>query len=153
MEFMKKAIVEACEGVENGDGGPFGAVIVRDGSIIATGHNMVLKTNDPTAHAEVTAIRNACAVLNDFDLRGCQLYTSCYPCPMCMGAALWSRVDVVYYAATPDEAAQSGFDDKTFYEFLADPKSNGKHMIQQIRADNTMQPFNNWQQKETKVQY
>ncbi|VDK28722.1 unnamed protein product [Gongylonema pulchrum] len=101
--FMEKAVKEACIGVSSGDGGPFGAAIVRNGEIIATGHNMVLVSNDPTAHAEVTAIRNACAKLKNYDLSDCELYTSCYPCPMCMGAALWSRVKCIYYGATPQE--------------------------------------------------
>ncbi|VDM43822.1 unnamed protein product [Toxocara canis] len=153
MDFMKKAVEEAVQGVTNDDGGPFGAVIVRNGSIVATGHNMVLKTNDPTAHAEVTAIRNACSALGTFDLHGCQLYTSCYPCPMCMGAALWSRVDAIYYAATQDEAERSGFDDKAFYKFFENPTSGGRCKLEQLRVKNTLEPFNQWQQKDSKIQY
>uniref|UniRef100_A0A0M3I4V4 CMP/dCMP-type deaminase domain-containing protein n=1 Tax=Ascaris lumbricoides TaxID=6252 RepID=A0A0M3I4V4_ASCLU len=153
MDFMRKAIDEACQGVDNGDGGPFGAVIVRNNSIIATGHNMVLKTNDPTAHAEITAIRNACSALGTFDLSGCQLYTSCYPCPMCMGAALWSRVNAIYYATTPEDAEAVGFDDKAFYEFLKNPVSDGVRKVEQIPVDNQMEPFNKWQQLESKIQY
>ncbi|VDP26451.1 unnamed protein product [Heligmosomoides polygyrus] len=123
-EHMQTALDEACSGVEAGDGGPFGAVVVRDGKVIATGHNMVLVSNDPTMHAEVTAIRNACKKLGTFDLSGCVLYTSCYPCPMCMGACLWARFDAIYYGASAEQAAEIGFDDKAFHDFLKNPKSD-----------------------------
>ena len=99
-EFMKLALEEALTGVLANDGGPFGAVVVKDGKVVARGHNMVTGTNDVTAHAEITAIRNACAALKTHDLSGCQLYTSCYPCPMCLGASLWARVNAVFYAAS-----------------------------------------------------
>lgn len=104
-EFMTIAIEEAVNGVNANDGGPFGACVVKDGKIIARGHNMVLSSHDVTAHAEVTAIRNACAALKTHDLNGCVLYTSCYPCPMCMGATLWARLDAVYYAATAKDVS------------------------------------------------
>ncbi|KAJ1354564.1 hypothetical protein KIN20_011546 [Parelaphostrongylus tenuis] len=126
-DYMKTAVKEACDGVESGDGAPFGAVIVRDGNVIAVGHNMVFATNDPTMHAEVTAIRNACKKIGDYNLSGCTLYTSCYPCPMCMGACLWARLSAIYYAATPEEAAAAGFDDKVFHDFLKNPRTDEKN--------------------------
>ncbi|CCD63605.1 CMP/dCMP-type deaminase domain-containing protein [Caenorhabditis elegans] len=153
MEFMKLAIEEAKKGMEKGDGGPFGAVIVKDGKVIGSGHNMVLVTKDPTAHAEVTAIRNTCKNVDNFDLSGCQLYTSCYPCPMCMGAALWSRVDAIYYGATSQDAANIGFGDHEFHEFLQNPKSDDKRKLEQFKVDNYLEPFQLWSKKDNKELY
>ncbi|CAI2348950.1 unnamed protein product [Caenorhabditis sp. 36 PRJEB53466] len=153
MEFMKLAIEEAKKGVECGDGGPFGAVLVKDGKVIGKGHNMVLVNKDPTAHAEVTAIRNTCKNLDTFDLSGCQLYTSCYPCPMCMGAALWSRVDAIYYGATSQDAAAIGFGDHEFHAFLQNPKSDEKRKLEQFKVGNYLEPFQIWAKKEDKSQY
>uniref|UniRef100_A0A0N5AP73 CMP/dCMP-type deaminase domain-containing protein n=1 Tax=Syphacia muris TaxID=451379 RepID=A0A0N5AP73_9BILA len=152
-EFMKKAVEEACAGVAAGDGGPFGAVVVKDGKIIAAGHNMVLKTNDCTAHAEITAIRNACAKLGTFDLHGCALYTSCYPCPMCMGACLWARFNGIYYATTAIDAARYGFDDKAFHDFLKDPKTDNIRKLEPLVVDGALKPFEDWGKKSDKVQY
>jgi guanine deaminase len=104
--LMEEAFKEAQKGMEVGDGGPFGAVVVRSGEIIASAHNEVLKTNDPTAHAEITAIRRASEALGTYDLSDCILYTSCYPCPMCMGAIFWARIPTVYYASSMDDAAE-----------------------------------------------
>lgn len=115
-KFMKIAIEEAQEGIRNGHGGPFGAVIVKDGVIIATGHNHVVINNDPTCHGEVDAIRKACARLGTFDLSGCELYTTYYPCPMCAGAIKWSNIKRVYYGCNVDDTANIGFRDKDFYE-------------------------------------
>lgn len=116
--FMEQAIQLAVENVRSGRGGPFAAVVVKNGQVIATGSNRVTSTNDPTAHAEVTAIREACRALNTFQLTGCDLYTSCEPCPMCLGAIYWARPDRVYFAATASDAADAGFDDSFIYEEL-----------------------------------
>ena len=120
-KFMLEAIKKAEENIITGKGGPFGAVVVRDGKIIASVGNRVTSTNDPTAHAEVVAIREACKVLDTFDLSGCEIYASCEPCPMCLGAIMWSRIDKLYYAADRNDAARAGFDDELFYAELALP--------------------------------
>ncbi|PAV67144.1 hypothetical protein WR25_05157 [Diploscapter pachys] len=150
---MEKAVQEACNGVESGHGGPFGAVIVKNGQIVATGHNMVITTNDPTMHAEITAIRNACQTMGSFDLSGCVLYTSCYPCPMCMGACLWAHLDAIYYAASAEDAASVGFDDKAFHDFLKDPKSDNLRKLEQLPHDDALKPFHMWANKSDKTQY
>ncbi|HOS49133.1 MAG TPA: nucleoside deaminase, partial [Bacteroidia bacterium] len=122
-DFMKAAILAASEGLKLGKGGPFGAVVVKDGKIIAVGSNHVTSTNDPTAHAEVMAIREACRVLGTYQLSDCEIYTSCEPCPMCMGAIYWARPKKVYYASTRHDAAAAGFDDSFIYDELnVDPK-------------------------------
>ncbi|MFZ5375814.1 MAG: nucleoside deaminase [Campylobacterota bacterium] len=120
---MRLAVEEAARGMEQGEGGPFGALIVKDGIPIASAHNEVLAANDPTAHAEMLAIRRASQALGTFDLSGCVLYTSCYPCPMCLGAILWARIRTVYYGASTEDAARAGFDDARFYDALANPAS------------------------------
>ncbi|KAI6175935.1 putative guanine deaminase [Aphelenchoides bicaudatus] len=152
--FMNAAIKEACLGVGSNDGGPFGAVVVRDGEILASGHNLVISTNDPTAHAEVSAIRNACKKLNNFNLEGCILYTSCYPCPMCMGAVLWSGIKEVYYAATSEDAESVGFGDKIYHDFVKAPEK-GAEMCKytMIQLPNKLQPFQQWAEKVDKVPY
>ena len=114
--FMRMAIELATANVKANCGGPFGAVIVKDGAVVATGANQVTATNDPTAHAEVVAIRNACAKLGNFDLKGCEIYSSCEPCPMCLTAILWARCDALYFGNTAGDAAEAGFDDSRFYE-------------------------------------
>jgi len=118
-KFMEIAIEEAREGIKNGHGGPFGAVVVKDGEIIGRGHNCVLKNNDPTAHGEVMAIRNACQNLNTFDLSGAVLYTTCYPCPMCLCAMMWANIDKCYYGCTSKDADEIGFRDDNFYDKIA----------------------------------
>lgn len=148
---MEKAFTEALEGMERGDGGPFGAVIVREGEIIASGHNEVLKTNDPTAHAEITAIRRASKALGTFDLSECILYTSCYPCPMCMGAIFWARIPTVYYASSMDDAAEGGFDDRVFYEMIHHPENALD--LRPIDAEGGKEIFRLWQAKEDKKLY
>ncbi len=120
-EFMRQAIALATENVSSGRGGPFGAVIVRDGAVVATGVNQVTVTNDPTAHAEVVAIRRACAELGVFSLEGCEMYTSCEPCPMCLAAIYWSRMDAIFFGNTAADAAAAGFDDAFLYEELKKP--------------------------------
>jgi guanine deaminase len=122
-EWMNLALKEAQKGMDNNEGGPFGAIIVKEGKVIAQAHNEVLKTNDPTAHAEITAIRRASEALGTYDLSECLLYTSCYPCPMCMGAIFWARIPTVFYAASMDDAAEGGFDDRIFYEMIRDPQN------------------------------
>lgn len=121
--WMKKAYDEAMKGMNAGEGGPFGAAIVKDGELIALQHNRVLCTNDPTAHAEVNSIREASQKLGRFDLSDCILYTTCYPCPMCLGAILWARIPLVYFGATDADAAAGGFDDERFHSFWKDPQN------------------------------
>ncbi|VDM63419.1 unnamed protein product [Angiostrongylus costaricensis] len=224
---MKIAVREACDGVESGDGGPFGAVVARGRNVIATGHNMVLVTNDPTMHAEVVAIRNACkkiehqdektqmvSVIDDtgefvsllssfdsygqwiygleialkkfvvghpyvfyshfgslnsllqmgpclgnYDLSGYTLYTSCYPCPMCMGACLWARLSTIYYGATAEQlnltlqASTLGFDDKPFHDFLKNPGSDEKRKLEHLPVGNYLQPFDLWVKKGDTVRH
>jgi guanine deaminase len=152
-DFMKIAVEEAIKGVNEGDGGPFGAVVVKDGNIIAKGHNMVIGNHDATAHAEITAIRNACEALGTHDLTGCQLYTSCYPCPMCMGACLWARLNAVYFAATSTDAANADFDDSHFHEFVKNPITNEGRVWEQLKIDEYLSPFNEWKRKADRVPY
>jgi guanine deaminase len=117
--FMKKAIEEAYIGIDSEDGVPFGAIIVKDGVVIATGHNEVVANHDPTAHAEIVAIRKACLLLERFDLSDCSLYTTCEPCPMCLGAILWAKIPTLYYGATRYDAAEIGFDDTLLYDIIS----------------------------------
>lgn len=148
---MDKALLEALRGMENNEGGPFGAVVVREGKIIASAHNEVLKTNDPTAHAEITAIRRASEVLGRFDLSECILYTSCYPCPMCMGAIFWARIPTVYYAASAQDAAEGGFDDRIFYEMIRNPESSLD--LRPLDADKGKKIFSRWLEKSDRALY
>jgi tRNA(Arg) A34 adenosine deaminase TadA len=120
-KFMRRAIELARQGMRRGDGGPFGAVVVRDGEIIGEGWNQVLATNDPTAHAEMTAIRSACARLGSFSLEGCEIHSTGEPCPMCLGAIQWGRLGAIYHGVSIEEAAEAGFDDREFYRQLALP--------------------------------
>ena len=124
-DHMRRAISLAEDNASSGNGGPFGAVIVKDGKVVAEGSNTVTVDNDPTAHAEVNAIRRACAVLGTFDLSGCELYTSCEPCPMCLAACYWAHISRVYYAAGRDDAAAAGFDDDMIYVEVAKPAAPG----------------------------
>lgn len=148
---MDQALFEALEGMEIGDGGPFGAVVVRKGEIIASGHNEVLKTNDPTAHAEITAIRRASEALGTHDLSECILYTSCYPCPMCMGAIFWARIPIVYYASSMDDAAEGGFDDRIFYEMIRNPETALD--LRPIEVEKGKGVFEKWRAKEDRRLY
>ena len=148
---MDKALLEALEGMERGEGGPFGAVVVREGEIIASAHNQVLKTNDPTAHAEITAIRRASEILGTFDLSECILYTSCYPCPMCLGAILWARLPTVYYASSMDDAAEGGFDDRVFYEMIRSPESSLD--LRPLDTEKGKEVFTKWKAKEPRALY
>ncbi len=151
--FMQKAIDLSLVGMSSDDGGPFGAVIVKDGEIIAQGNNQVTSENDPTMHAEIVAIRKACKKLNTFDLSGCTLYTSCEPCPMCLGAIYWAHLDRVYYANTKEDVAEIGFDDAFIYEELSLNKDKRKLLMQQMSRREAIEVFQKWEEKEDKVIY
>jgi tRNA(Arg) A34 adenosine deaminase TadA len=153
LEFLRKAIALATNNVTSGNGGPFAALIVRDGKVVAEGVNMVTSTNDPTAHGEVTAIRNACKALNTFSLAGCELYTSCEPCPMCLAASHWARLDAVFYGAGAQDAAKAGFDDAYLYaEFRKDPADRSLPAEQFLR-DEAWSSFAAWIASSNKVPY
>lgn len=151
--FMLKAIEEAKTGIHYNHGGPFGAVVVKDDQIVGRGHNCVPSTNDPTAHAEVNAIRNACQTLNTFNLKGCVIYTSCEPCPMCLAAIYWARLDKVYYAANQEDAANIGFDDRFFYQEIN--KSVNDRIIPQERLlpKEAQAVLQKWFSKQDKIAY
>ncbi len=150
---MREAIRLSLENMRAGKGGPFGAVVVKDGNIIARGFNQVTSTNDPTAHAEVTAIREACKILGSFQLSGCELYTSCEPCPMCLGAIYWARPDKVYYANTKQDAADIGFDDDFIYQELTIDYADRSIPFAQIQREEALVAFQEWANKEDKVEY
>ena len=152
-EFMREAIRLSIENVESGHGGPFGAVIVKDGKIIARGVNNVTAHNDPTAHAEVSAIRNACKELGTFQLDGCEIYTSCEPCPMCLGAIYWARPDKMYFANTKKDAADIQFDDQFIYEELEVPFTSRKLATEQILRDEALVAFQKWSENTEKIEY
>jgi guanine deaminase len=151
--FMQRAIELSLENVRSSAGGPFAAVVVRGGSIVSQATNRVTSALDPTAHAEIVAIRAACQALGNFQLTGCDLYTTCEPCPMCMGAIYWARLDRIYYASTRDDAAQIGFDDSFIYDQLAlDPASRKIEMIQTMR-EQALHAFREWEKSQTKIRY
>lgn len=152
-EFMRRAIVLARQSGSDSAGGPFGAVIVKNHDIVATGINRVVGTNNPTAHAEITAIEEACQVLKTYDLSGCVLYTSCEPCPMCLGAIYWARIRTVYYASTRDDAAGIGFDDAHIYKELALPMNERETAFVQLLQDEAQTVFQDWQSKPDRAQY
>jgi len=150
---MARAIELAIENVRSGQGGPFGAVIVKDGGIIAEGVNQVTSSNDPTAHAEVLAIRQACQKLGLFELKGCDLYTSCEPCPMCLGAIYWTRLSRVYYGGLAKDASKVGFDDSFIYREIAQPHTQrGIPMIQTMREE-ALAAFRAWEETPNKLTY
>lgn len=151
-ELMQKAIELSEANVANG-GGPFGAVIARDGKIVATGVNRVTAKHDPTAHAEVSAIRAACESLNTFDLSGCEIYTSCEPCPMCLGAIYWAHIDKIYFGNDKDDAKAIGFDDSFIYDELALPREGRKLPVEVLMEEEAMRAFNLWQKKTDKIEY
>jgi guanine deaminase len=153
IHFMKKAIEEALNNVLTNHGGPFGAVVVKDGKIIGVGRNEVTSSNDPTAHAEVQAIRDACRYLNTFQLTDCDIYTSCEPCPMCIGAIYWARPKAVYFGCTKQDAAKIGFDDQFIYEQLALPMEHRKIPMKQVFPDDADLPFRTWEGSNNKVDY
>ena len=150
---MREAIALSQHSIESGKGGPFGAVVVKDGKIIGRGHNQVTSTNDPTAHAEIVAIRDACKTLQSFQLTGCELYTSCEPCPMCLGAIYWARPDRVYYANTQADAADIGFDDQFIYDELEQPFERRQIPMQPLLRDEAQAVFQAWATKSDKVEY
>ena len=151
-ELMRKAIALSIENVANG-GGPFGAVIARDGEIIATGVNRVTSNCDPTAHAEVSAIREACKTLHTFDLSGCEIYTSCEPCPMCLGAIYWAHLDRMYYGNNKHDAANIGFDDAFIYEELDLKIEDRKLKSEVLLAEEAIEAFKDWTSKTDKIEY
>jgi len=152
-KFMRMAIELAENNVKNNKGGPFGAVIVKDGEVIAASGNKVVPNNDPTAHAEVSAIRLACQKLGTYSLEGCVIYTSCEPCPMCLGAIYWARLDHIYYANTKIDAAAIGFDDQFIYEELDRPMDKRKLPVLQMLRDEALGAFRMWKENEDKTHY
>jgi len=151
--FMEKAIALATENVTSGGGGPFGAVIVRDGKIVATGANLVTATNDPTAHAEVVAIRNACTALASFQLTGCHIYTSCEPCPMCLAAIYWARCDAIFYGSSAADAAVAGFDDAFLYEEMKRPVDQRAIPAVNLLPELAISSFHAWRAHASRIDY
>jgi guanine deaminase len=152
-QLMRRAIALALENVRAGNGGPFAAIVVKDGRVIAEGTNRVTSSNDPTAHAEIVAIRNACSVLNDFQLTGCDLYTTCEPCPMCLGAIYWARPARIFYAGAAADAAGAGFDDSFIYDELRLPPTARRIPATQILREESLAIFDTWQKQEDKKRY
>ena len=152
-QFMREAIRLSVENVKSGAGGPFGAVVVKEGKVIARGTNRVTSMNDPTAHAEVIAIREACKVLNSFQLTGCEIYTTCEPCPMCLGAIYWARPERVYFANTKTDAAAIGFDDSFIYDELPRPFGERKLPMIPLLREEAIGAFEAWGKSEKKVEY
>lgn len=151
--FMEKAVQIALENVLTNQGGPFGAIVVKDGKVIGVGRNQVTAANDPTAHAEVQAIRDACKYLNDFQLSDCEIYSSCEPCPMCIGAIYWARPKAVYFACTKEDAAKIGFDDQFIYDQLSLPRESRKITMKQLFPKQGDLPFRTWENSQNKVEY
>jgi guanine deaminase len=151
--FMARAIQLAVENVRSASGGPFGAVIVRDGGIVAEGANQVTSINDPTAHAEVLAIRGACAKLKTFELHGCDIYTSCEPCPMCLGAIYWARLTRIYFASAAVDASKAGFDDSLIYREIAQPHAQRTIPMIQVMREESLAAFRAWEEKPNKIAY
>ncbi|MBU3113430.1 nucleoside deaminase [Clostridium lacusfryxellense] len=152
-KFMKLAIDEAISGMTLNDGGPFGAVIVKNGEIISFAHNEVVKTNDPTAHAEVTALRKASSKLGRFDLSDCEIYSSCEPCPMCFAAIHWAKIKKLYYGSTREDAANINFDDKYIYDVIKGTASELQVDVIQIHRLESLEPFRLWKIKIDKTEY
>ena len=151
-KFMQRAIELSIESINSG-GGPFGSVIVKDEKIISEGMNRVTVDNDPTSHGEIVAIRNACKKLNTFNLSNCSLYSSCEPCPMCMSAIYWSRIDKVYYANTRDDAKKINFDDSLIYSEISKKNEDRKIPIKQMLRDEALKAFELWDKKTDKIEY
>jgi guanine deaminase len=151
--FMQQAIALATESVTSGRGGPFGAVIVCSGEVLAAGSNLVTATNDPTAHAEVVVIRNACTKLGSFSLKGCEIYTSCEPCPMCLAAIYWARMDAIYYASTAADAAAAGFDDAFLYDEMKLPIERRSIPTINLLRDQAISSFNAWREFAGRIDY
>ena len=152
-EFMSEAVKAALKGMSNNEGGPFGCIVVKEGEIVGRGNNKVTSTNDPTAHAEVTAIRDACKNLESFQLDGCIVYTSCEPCPMCLGAIYWARPDKVYYGSNQADAANIGFDDAFIYKEIPLSYEERSIPFQQVGREIALEPFQKWSEKHDKIEY
>jgi tRNA(Arg) A34 adenosine deaminase TadA len=152
-QFMRRAIDLAIENVRSGRGGPFGAVIIRNQQIIAEGVNEVTESNDPTAHAEIVAIRNAARALKSFDLSGGEIFASCEPCPMCLGACYWARVAVIHFGCTASDASNSGFDDSWIYREISQPHPARKISMRQIMRDEALAAFQAWEVSPYKTPY
>lgn len=152
-KFMQFADELAKQNIMTDNGGPFGAVVVKDGVVVGVGNNHVVKNNDPTAHAEVMAIRNACATLNTFDLSGCELYTSCYPCPMCLSAIIWANIKVVYYGNTKEDAADIGFRDDMIYSYLQNMENSSLLEMRMVDRAETIKTFKTFKSKAEKTMY
>ena len=152
-EFMRQAIQLATDNVTSGSGGPFGAVVVKEGKVIATGANQVTTINDPTAHAEVVALRNACQALGTFKLDGCELYTSCEPCPMCLAAIYWARCKAIYFGASAQDAARAGFDDEFLYAELKKPMTERTMPMTNLCEQEAGTAFTAWRDSPRKVEY
>lgn len=150
---MQAAIDEARKGMNHNHGGPFGAIIVKDKKIISKAHNEVLETNDPTAHAEVLAIRQASAALERFDLSDCEIYTSSQPCPMCLAAIYWARIKTVYYGSNKDDVALIGFDDSLFYEYIRGDNQDSELKLINIERDEALKLLRQWSEKDDKQTY
>lgn len=153
IKWMQEAVKLSLVAMQSGKGGPFGCVIVKDGKLIATGHNQVTSSNDPTAHAEVVAIREACKVLNTFQLTDCDIYTSCEPCPMCLGAIYWARPARVYYANTRSDAATIGFDDDFIYQEINAPLHQRVIPFEHLMVEEAKEVFNAWKNKPDRIDY
>ena len=151
--FMERAIALATENVTSGRGGPFGAVIVRSGEIVATGANLVTATNDPTAHGEIVAIRNACSALGSFQLSGCHIYTSCEPCPMCLAAIYWARFDAIFYGSSAADAAAAGFDDAFLYDEIRRPINQRKIPTANLLPEKAISSFDAWRAQAARIDY
>jgi guanine deaminase len=151
--FMARAIQLSIENVQSGLGGPFGAVIVRDGKVVAEAANRVTSTNDPTAHAEVLAIRQACTTLGVFELANCELYTSCEPCPMCLGAIYWARLPRIYFASSAEDAAKAGFDDSFIYDELKLAHAQRRIPAMQLMREEALAGFRAWTAQQDKIVY
>jgi guanine deaminase len=152
-ELMARAVALSEEGLRRDSGGPFGALVARDSEVVAEGWNRVTSSLDPTAHAEIEAIRAASRELGSFDLSGCVLFTSCEPCPMCLAASYWARLDQVYYANTRVDAASIGFDDEFFYQQMELPAAERSLPVTRLRSDASLAAFESWARSETKIEY
>ncbi|HZP62713.1 MAG TPA: nucleoside deaminase [Terriglobales bacterium] len=151
--FMQRAIDLSIENVQKSNGGPFGAVVVKDNRILAEGTNSVVKRSDPTAHAEIVAVREACRKLNSFQLTGCEIYSSCEPCPMCLAALYWARPAKIFYAGTRNDAAEIGFDDTYIYAQLMLPVERRAIPMKQLMRDQAQEAYRRWKAKPNKKQY
>jgi tRNA(Arg) A34 adenosine deaminase TadA len=151
--FMARAIKLSLRNVKDGDGGPFAAVVVKNGKIIAEGTNRVTSASDPTAHAEIVAIRAACKKLRNFELKGCEIYTTCEPCPMCLGAIYWARPARVYFACTAEDASKAGFDDEFIYREIPRPHAKRKIPMVSLMREEALEAFRAWEKKQDKINY